>query len=360
MAFANVWPPSPGSLIGNQLMRLVIQIPCFNERHDLPLAIAELPRVLAGVDEIAVVVIDDGSSDGTAEVAEANGVHYIVRLPRNRGLAAAYSAGIEACHRIGADVVVNTDADNQYCAADIARLIEPIVSGRADLVIGDRQTNRLEHFSIFKKLLQRWGTRLVRRAAGVRVNDATSGFRALNRRAALMQFVHNRFSYTLETLIHAGVQGLAVESVPVRVNGPTRPSRLFKSIPQYLRRSIPVIARSYLAYWPGRTFSAVAVLLGLLGALGVGRFAWHYVLDPNYNGHVQSLVAGAACLTLSFLCALLAAVGDLLAVNRRLVEETLQRVRELDARDLRLWELQPGESRAGVYRTAAPWWKPPA
>jgi len=260
---------------------------------------------------------------------------------------------MEACYRLGADIVVNTDADNQYCAADIERLIEPIVSGAADLVVGDRQTNSIGHFGWSKKLLQRWGTRLVRRAAGVQVNDATSGFRALNRRAAAMQFVHNRFSYTLETLIHAGVQGLAVVSIPVRVNAPTRPSRLFRSIPQYLQRSIPVILRSYLAYWPGRTFSRIALGLGLLGLLGVGRFVGHYLIDPDYNGHIQSLQVGVFSLTLAFLCALLAALADLLSVNRRLSEATLLRIKEIDARELRLWDLAPGESRAGVHRTWA-------
>lgn len=334
-------------------MRLAIQVPCFNERENLPQVIAELPRLLIGIDQIFFVVIDDGSTDGTSEVAEECGAHYIVRFLRNRGLSAAYSTGMEACYRLGADIVVNTDADNQYCAADIQRLIEPILSGEADLVVGDRQTNQVGHFCWPKKILQRWGTRLVRRAAGVRVNDATSGFRALNRRAVAMQFVHNRFSYTLETLIHAGVQGLAVVSIPIRVNPPTRPSRLFRSIPQYLRRSIPVILRSYLAYWPGRTFSIIALGLALVGVLGVGRFLGHYLIDPNYNGHIQSLQVGAFSLTLSFLCALLAAIGDLLAVNRRLGEETLQRLREIDARELRLWELGPRETRAGVYRTAA-------
>ncbi|MEK6261863.1 MAG: glycosyltransferase family 2 protein [Planctomycetota bacterium] len=338
-------------------MRLAIQIPCFNEQHDLPQTVLELPRDLPGVDEIFCVVIDDGSSDLTSEVAEACGVHYVVRFPKNRGLSAAYSAGMEACYRLGADLVVNTDADNQYCAPDIEWLIDPILTGRADLVVGDRQTNSIGHFSWVKKLLQRWGTSLVRMASGVQVNDATSGFRALNRRAVLMQFVHNRFSYTLETLIHAGVQGLAVESIPVHVNPPTRPSRLFRSIPQYLLLSIPVILRSYLAYWPGRTFSLLAVAMGCVGILGVARFAGHYFIDPTYNGHIQSLQVGVFCLTLSFLCGLLAALGDLLAVNRRLAEATLHRIRQLDARELRLWELVAGETRAGVYRTKATFWR---
>ena len=198
---------------------------------------------------------------------------------------------------------------------------------------------------------------MVRRAAGVKVRDATSGFRALNPRAMLIQFVHNHFSYTLETLIQAGVQNLVVESVPVRTNPPTRSSRLFRTIPEYLRMSLPVILRSYLAYWPGRTFLRLALGLGLVGSLGVARFAGHYIVDPSYNGHVQSLQIGVFSLTLSFLCVLLAALADLLAVNRRLTEATLSRIREIDARGLQLWKLQNGETRAGVYRTKATLWK---
>ncbi|MDB5342949.1 MAG: glycosyltransferase family 2 protein [Schlesneria sp.] len=337
-------------------VRLAIQIPCFNERLDLPQTLSDLPRRLDGVDEIVVIIIDDGSSDGTSVVAESCGAHYIVRFPRNRGLAVAYSAGMETCYRLGADLVVNTDADNQYCAADIEKLIEPVISGRADLVVGDRQTCCIEHFSWTKKLLQSWGTRLVRRASGVRINDATSGFRALNRRAASIQFVHNRFSYTLETLIHAGVSGLAVESVPVRVNPPTRASRLFSSLPQYLRRSVPIIVRSYLTYWPGRTFCWLGLAFAVFGGAGIAKFAGHYLLNPNYNGHIQSLQLGVGSLTIAFLCALLAVLGDLLAVNRRLLEAALERIRDYDARELRLWEIGCGETRAGVYRTfAEPW-----
>ena len=339
-------------------MRLVIQIPCFNECRDLPRTMAELPRALPGIDEIIVVVIDDGSTDGTSEVAERCGAHFIVRFSQNRGLAAAYSAGMETCYRLEADVVVNTDADNQYFGGDVRRLVEPILSGEADLVVGDRQTDRLQHFSGPKKLLQRWGTRMVRRLARVHVNDATSGFRALNHRAVEMQFVHNGFSYTLESLIHAGVHGLSVVSVPVRVNAPTRPSRLFRSLSHYLYLSIPVIIKSYLAYWPGRTFSAVASVFGIFGLLGVGRFAAHYVADPTYNGHIQALMAGLFCLTVAVLSGLVAGLGELLAVNRRLIEVTLGRIREIDAREAKLRDIPQGECRAGVYRTCAEFWLP--
>jgi glycosyltransferase involved in cell wall biosynthesis len=337
-------------------MKCCIQIPCFNEALTLPSVFRDLPKTCPGVDCIETLTIDDGSEDGTAATAERSGAHYIIRLPRNQGLAAAYVAGLRAALLCGADIIVNTDGDNQYSGADIVKLIEPIVSGRADIVVGDRQTDHIQHFSMLKRILQRWGTRLVRLAAGVEVHDATSGFRAMNRKAALAQVVRSRFSYTLETLIHAGELGLKVESVPVRTNGVTRPSRLFRSIPQYLRRSAVVIARAYLTYWPARTFGLVSLFFALLGTIGVGRFLWFYLADPNYNGHVQSLVAGVGCFTLGGIAAMLAAVGDLMAANRRLTEDVLRRVREMECRELRLWELRPGECREGVQRTFAPIW----
>lgn len=340
-------------------MLLAIQIPCFNESLDLPKTLNDLPRSFDGVDEIIVLIVDDGSSDGTSDVAERNGAHFIVRFPRNRGLAEAYLAGIEACFRLGADLIVNTDADNQYCGSNISRLIYPILVGRADIVIGDRRTYAISDFSWTKKVLQHWGSKVVRTAAGVSVADATSGFRALNRRSAKMQIVHNRFTYTLETLIHAGEQGLAVESVSIDVNPPSRASRLFRSIPHYLRMTIPTIIRSYLAYWPGRTLSALACFAFMIGLAGVCRFGIAYVNDPSYNGHIQSLQVGIFALTLAFLCLLLALLSDLLSVNRRLIENVLVRVKEIEAIQLELWKLEPGETRAGVYRTRVDTWKSP-
>ena len=312
-------------------MRLFIQIPCLNEAEQLPATLAALPRELPGISSIEVLIIDDGSSDGTAEIAAAEGVHHIVRFPRNRGLAAAHAAGLDACLRLGADIVVNTDADNQYDARDIANLIFPIVEGRADIVVGDRQTDQIPHFSWIKRVLQSFGSRLVRRASGTEVRDSTSGFRAMNRKALQTLFTHNRFTYTLESIIQAGYAGLVLENVVVRTNPQTRPSRLFKSIPQYLRRQGPVILRSYGLYWPVQTFGLIAVLIFVPSLFLVGRFFYYYLQDPTTSSHMQSLQLGIGGVVLSFLVGLLALVADLLATNRRLSEEILHRVRRLDA-----------------------------
>ena len=313
-------------------MKLLIQIPCLNEREHLAATFADLPRAIPGIDCIEVLVVDDGSTDGTSELARELGVHHIVRFPRNRGLAAAHMAGLDACVRLGADIIVNTDADNQYRGSDIPRLVEPILAGRADMVVGDRHTDAIAHFSFMKRLLQRWGSRVVRRASGTEVADSTSGFRALNRKAANGLFVHNRFSYTLETIIQAGHLGLVLENVRIQTNEKTRESRLFRSIPEYVRRNGSVILRAYNLYWPVQTFGAIAIVLFLFG-LGLGaRFLWFFVQDPDYSGHIQSLLVGVGAVVLSLIVALMALLGDLLATHRRLTEELLQRVRRLDAK----------------------------
>lgn len=325
----------------SRALKLIIQIPCYNESQHLGQTVADLPRVIAGISSIEVLVIDDGSTDETREVARQANVHYIVRVPQNRGLANAYMRGLDACLRLGADIIVNTDADNQYCAADIPRLVEPILRGQADLVVGDRRTDNIEHFSPLKRVLQRWGSRMVRRASATQVADSTSGFRALTRGAAAHLFVHNRFTYTLETLIQAGRTGLCIANVPVHTNPSTRKSRLFRSIPDYLRRAGPVIFRAYAMYRPVQTFATLALGIFLLGLAGVGRFLFYWVQNPSYSGHTQSLVLGVGCIIVAFLVGLMAMLSELLAANRRLLEEVLRRVRLLESRSL-------GNSEAGA------------
>ena len=339
----------------DEAMKLIIQIPCLNEREHLGATVADLPRSVPGVDSIEVLVIDDGSTDGTAQVAEELGVHHIVRFPRNRGLAAAHMAGLDACLRLGADVVVNTDADNQYRGEDIAALVAPIAAGAADIVVGDRQTDEIKHFSWLKRALQRWGSGLVRRASGTEVQDSTSGFRAMNRKAISTLFVHNKFSYTLETMIQAGNAGLVVVNAKIRTNPKTRESRLFASVPQYLRRNGPVIFRSYGMYWPMQTFGYIALGLLAAGLLLGGRFAYYYLADPGTSSHVQSLQVGVGLIVLAFLVALMVLLSDLLAANRRLTEEVLARVRRLDA-IMAANQRSGGQDLDGIHSTAArPW-----
>jgi glycosyltransferase involved in cell wall biosynthesis len=310
-------------------MKLIIQIPCFNEAAQLPATLADLPRSLPGFDSVQWLVIDDGSSDETAAVARACGVDHIVRLTNNKGLASAFQAGLDAALKLGADVVVNTDADNQYCGGDVARLVAPILEGRADMVIGDREVRDVEHFSPLKRALQRLGSWVVRQASQTSVPDTTSGFRAYNREAALQMLVVSRFTYTLETIIQAGKLLVATEHVPVRTNPPTRPSRLFPSMWSYVRRNAIAIFRIYAQHEPLRVFWTFALLMAL-AALGVWvRFIIAFA-EGKGNGHVQSLILGAALFVAAVVLFALGVIGDLLAAQRVMIQRTFERVRRIE------------------------------
>lgn len=310
-------------------MRLIIQIPCYNEEDMLPLTVRDLPTSLPGVDELQLLVVDDGSTDRTVEVARQLGVHHIVRHPRNMGLARAFLTGMEAALKAGADVIVNTDADNQYLGRDIARLIQPILEGRADIVVGDRGVGMVEHFSPLKRLLQRLGSRVVGLASSSAVPDATSGFRALSRQAALRTIVYSEYSYTLETLIQAGSHRMAVAYVPVGTNPQTRQSRLMRNMPQYLLNSTATILRAYTMYRPLRVFLVIGGLMTLIGtAIGL-RFLFYY-LSGQGMGHVQSLILAAILTIVGFQVCLIGLIADLVGFNRKILEETLYRVRQLE------------------------------
>ena len=311
-------------------MKLIIQIPCFNEAETIPQTLGALPRQIPGVDRIEYLVVDDGSNDGTAEAAREAGAHHVVRLPRHAGLAAGFMAGLEASLKLGADVIVNTDADNQYHAADIQLLLEPILAGRADLVVGDRGVGTLQSFSPLKRSLQRLGSWVIGRASGVDTPDATSGFRAISRAAALRTLVLSEYSYTLETLIQAGARGMAVEYVPVRTNVQTRPSRLMRSIPDYLANSSVTILRAYTMYRPLRVFTALSALLVLGGLVGVVRFLYFYITGGGIAGHIQSLILAAVLLIVGFQVFLIGLVADLIGFNRKILEEMLYRLRRLE------------------------------
>ena len=319
-------------------MKLIVQIPAYNEEATIAAALKDIPKKIDGITSIETLVIDDGSIDKTAEAAKKAGATHVVQLKTHRGLSSAFIAGIDAALRLGADVIVNTDADNQYNASDIVRLVSPIIRGSAEVVIGDREVANSPHMSALKKSLQRLGSWTVGKASGVAVNDVTSGFRAFSREAAMQINVFNPFTYTLETVIQAGNRNLGVQSVAVRTNAPTRPSRLYRGVGTYLRKSVATIFRVYTLYRPLKTFFAIGAVLMLAGFAIGARFLWYFA-QGDRGGHIQSLILAAVFLITGFHTLLIALLADLIAVNRRLSEEVLIRLKRLEmpqrARDAR-------------------------
>jgi len=309
-------------------MKLVIQIPCYNEEESLPEAFAELPRSIPGITEIEYLIIDDGSSDKTVEVAKKLGAHKIASLPQNRGLAKAFTTGLETALNMGADIVVNTDADNQYDAKDIPKLIQPILEGKADIVIGERPISNIAHFSPIKKALQKLGSWAVRQISGTDVKDAPSGFRAFSRKAAAQLNVFNEYTYTLETIIQAGHKGIAVVSVPVGVNGETRESRLVKSISSYVKRSVLTMLRIFIVYRPVRFFIPLALLLFIPGIILSLRFLYFFAAGAG-DGHIQSIILSVFLMGSSLLVATLGVLADLISVNRKLLEQLKLQLHQL-------------------------------
>ena len=313
-------------------MKLIIQIPCYNEFDTLPQTIADLPRQIAGIDVIEFLVIDDGSRDGTAELAAQLGVHHVLTNPTNLGLARSFARGLDYALGAGADIIVNTDGDNQYSGADIALLVQPILEGTAEIVVGDRETGSISHFSPSKRLLQKVGSTVVRTFSNVRIPDAVSGFRAISRAAALRLNIVSPFSYTIEMLIQCGHKGLAVASVPIRTNAKTRESRLFKSIPSFIRKSGTTTLLMYAMYQPLRIFSLIGFIIALIGTVPIVRFLYFYFFGSG-AGKIQSLVIGSALITAGTITFVMGLLADLVGRNRQLLELTLERVRLLELRD---------------------------
>jgi glycosyltransferase involved in cell wall biosynthesis len=320
-------------------MKLIVQIPAFNEEATIAQTLRDIPKKIDGISVIETLVIDDGSSDNTVDAARKAGATHVVQLRSHRGLSAAFVAGVDAALQLGANIIVNTDADNQYAGADIARLVAPIIRGSAEVVIGDREVSKSPHMSPLKRMLQRLGTWTVGLASGIRVGDATSGFRAFSREAALQINVFNPFTYTLETIIQSGNRNLGVQSVTIRTNPPSRPSRLYRGMGTYLRKSIVTVFRIYTLYKPLKTFFLIGSLLILIGAAIGLRFLW-YFFEGDRGGHVQSLILAAVFLIVGFQTMLIGLVADLISVNRRLSEEVL----------IRLKKMRPTERIRGSFR----------
>ena len=314
---------------GLEVTKLIIQIPCYNEESALGLTLDSLPTMVPGVDKVETLIIDDGSTDKTIEVAKNHGVNHIIPLPRHQGLAKAFTAGLEASLKAGADIIVNLDADNQYCAEDIPKLVSPILQNTAEIVVGARPVGEIAHFSPTKKALQRLGSWVVRLASRTDVPDAPSGFRAMSRNAAMRLHVFSDYSYTLETIIQAGQKGMAITSVPVRTNPYVRSSRLFGNLPSYIRRQVSTIFRIFMTYRPFRFFAAPGIFLFLAGLLISLRFLYFYITTGG-AGHVQSLILSAMLMGGGFFLIIVGLLADLIGVNRNLLERLDWKVHEIE------------------------------
>jgi len=315
------------------MTKLIVQIPCLNEAASLPATLADVPKQIPGIDRIEILVIDDGSSDNTVEVARANGVQHIVRFRRRKGLAAAFAAGIDAALKLDADYIVNTDADNQYAGADITRLLGPLLSGDAEIVIGDRNIRDVRHMSWPKKMLQRLGSWTVRQVSGTEVPDTTSGFRAYTREAAMRMTIVSDFSYTLESIIQAGKRRMAIAHVAVRSNAAARPSRLFDSVYGYIKRSAATIVRIYTMYEPLKVFTYIGSIIFLVGFAISVRFLYFYFFTPYAEGKIQSLILSAVLMIVGFQVVLIGLVADAISGTRKLLEDLLYRVRRMELGD---------------------------
>lgn len=309
-------------------MKLIIQIPCFNEEKTLPITFGDLPKKIEGIDEIEYLIIDDGSKDNTIKIAEDLGINHIVKFPNNRGLAKGFMAGVDACLRLGADIIVNTDGDNQYSGKDIEKLVEPILKGKSEIVVGNRQTDNIEHFSILKKKLQKLGSFVVRLASNSQVIDTTSGFRAYSRDAAMKLNVVSEYTYTLETIIAAGRAKAAIGNVDIGTNEKLRDSRLFKSISGYIKKSSSTIIRTYTQYKPLRLFLTSGIVSFLIGTI-VGIRYLVYFFNGEGNGHTQSLVLAAICILMGFQIAVFGLLADAIAATRRINDELLYRIKKI-------------------------------
>ncbi len=310
-------------------MKLIIQIPCYNEAETLEIALNDLPKRIDGIDEIEYLIINDGSRDNTVEVAKKWGVHYVVHFRRNRGLAKGFMAGLDACLRNGADIIVNTDADNQYCGADIEKLVRPILEGKSDIVIGERPIDQTEHFSPLKKKLQHFGSWVVRKASNSDIPDAPSGFRAYSREAAMRMNVTNEYTYTLETIVQAGRERIAQMSVPIRTNGELRPSRLFNSMLGYVKKSMVTIVRAYIMYKPLKFFTIVGLVPFLIG-VGIGIRYLVYFFMGDSVGHIQSLILAGILIMMGFMTIIIGLQADIIAKNRKILEDIQYHVKRME------------------------------